>query len=157
MSRLQVREIHRIRASAAATAAVRVLEVLSPTNKITAGRGEYLGPGTAADGARGPAHLLEIDLLRHGPHTRGPPQYRIQAHGAYDYLICLHRAGLARRYETWPFLVRHPMPRITVTPKNRRTRTGRSSSPSGCADASLRRRRLRRQLDYTASLPCRCP
>ena len=57
---------------------VAVLEVLSPTNKYAGpGRSSYLAK--QAEVLKSPAHLIEIDLLRQGPHVLALPE-RI-AHG----------------------------------------------------------------------------
>jgi len=93
---------------------VGVIEVLSPTNKY-AGPGRELYLSKQREVLASSAHLIEMDLLRRGPHTVAAPAYRVRAHyGPYDYLISLHRAGLERRYETWPFRLQQPFPVVGV-------------------------------------------
>jgi hypothetical protein len=74
---------------------VTVIEVVSPSNK-------YHGPGRdlyltkQAEILRSPVHLVEIDLLRTGPHVLSVPEYVARAKGRYDYLVCTNRSGGAR-------------------------------------------------------------
>ena len=45
------------------------------------------------------AHLVEIDLLRTGPHVVAVPEWAARAHGPYDYLVCVNQAvGLRDRF-----------------------------------------------------------
>jgi hypothetical protein len=112
---LQVREAFiEIRAVRPRQRLVGVLEVLSPTNKY-AGPGRELYLEKQRELLASPAHFIEMDLLRRGPHIVAAPAYRVLAHhGPYDYLISLHRAGLSRRFETWPFRLRQPLPVIVI-------------------------------------------
>ena len=74
---------------------VTVIEVLSPTNK-------YAGPGRTSYLAkqdeilRGPVHLVEIDLLRTGPHVLAVPEYAARREAEYDYLVCVSRGRTSR-------------------------------------------------------------
>jgi hypothetical protein len=84
---------------------VTVLEAVSPTNK-------YNGPGRDAYVAkqsevrRSDAHLVEIDLLRTGPHVLAVPERLVRGRGAYDYLICVNRAeGKRSSFQVYPFRV----------------------------------------------------
>jgi hypothetical protein len=73
---------------------VTVIEVVSPTNK-------YAGPGRDSYTAkqkevrRSNTHLVEIDLLRLGPHVLAVPEW--VARGRYTYLVCHLRARTS-----WP-------------------------------------------------------
>ena len=71
---------------------VAVIEVLSPVNKLGAGREQYRKK--QLDMLEGDVHLLEIDLLRVGQHTVAvAPASLLSWHGtAWDYVVCLHRA-----------------------------------------------------------------
>jgi hypothetical protein len=70
---------------------VTVLEVVSPTNK-------YSGPGRdayvvkQAEVRRSESHLVEIDLLRKGPHVLAVPERVARGLEPYDYLISVNRA-----------------------------------------------------------------
>jgi hypothetical protein len=93
---------------------VAVLEVLSPANK-------YAGPGRDSYVAKqrevlaSQAHLIEIDLLRRGPHTMAVSEWIARQHASYDYLICVNRAeGLRNRFRLYPRQLRQRLPRIRV-------------------------------------------
>jgi hypothetical protein len=93
---------------------VAVVEVLSPINKTGKGREQYLKKQREVlDSA---AHLLEIDLLRGGQHTVAVEEMALlQEHRTFwDYLICLHRAGVGERYTCWPVELRESLPTITL-------------------------------------------
>jgi len=93
---------------------VTVIELVSPSNK-------YAGPGHDAYAVRqgevlnSEAHLVEIDLLRHGLHVLAVPEPRVADHVKYDYLITVNRAGCPRnRFEIWPWAAREPLPVIAL-------------------------------------------
>ena len=91
---------------------VTVIELVSPANK-------YAGPGRKAyttkqqEVLRSDAHLVEIDLLRMGPHVVSVPEYGSRGKaGAYDYLMCINRAGELRdEFEFYPCRLRRRLPR----------------------------------------------
>jgi hypothetical protein len=93
---------------------VAVLEVLSPTNKYAGpGRDSYLTKQREVLASQ--AHLIEIDLLRHGPHAAAVPEWTARQHASYDYLICVNRAeGLRDRFRLYPRQLRQRLPRIRV-------------------------------------------
>ena len=93
---------------------VTVLEVVSPTNK-------YAGPGRDSYTAKqrevraSDAHLIEIDLLRTGPHVLAVPEWVARGQGAYDYLTCVNRAaGDRSRFQLYLTRLRDRLPRIGV-------------------------------------------
>src|SRR5205085_108716 len=95
---------------------VTTIELLSHTNKSGSGRKEYRAKQTeilASD-----SNLIEVDLLRSGEYTVAVPQYdiprKLPPNTHWDYLVCLHRAGVGPRYSAWPRSVRQPLPRIRV-------------------------------------------
>lgn len=100
----------------AAQKIVTIIEVVSPTNK-------YAGPGRESYLAKqeqvlsSDVHLVEIDLLRQGPHVLSIPEASVRTRAAttYDYLICVNRAaGRRDRYELYPRRVRDRLPRIRI-------------------------------------------
>ena len=93
---------------------VTVLEVLSPTNKYAGpGRDSYLTKQREVLASQ--AHLIEIDLLRRGPHTVAVPEWIARQHASYDYLICVNRAeGMRDRFRLYPRQLRQRLPRIRV-------------------------------------------
>jgi hypothetical protein len=86
---------------------VACIEVLSPTNKR--------GPGREEDATKrfqilsGPAHLLEIDLLRVG--TRFPTARPLPA---APYFVFLSRSGQRAVVEVWPIALEQPLPLVPV-------------------------------------------
>jgi hypothetical protein len=86
---------------------VTCIEVLSPTNKRGPGREEYIGKRLEI--LSGPAHLLEIDLLRSG--TRFPTAQPLPA---APYFIFLSRAERRREVVVWPATLEQPLPPVPV-------------------------------------------
>jgi hypothetical protein len=93
---------------------VSVIEVLSPTNK-------YAGPGRTSylakqeEVLRSAIHLVEIDLLRSGPHVLAIPERTARAHAEYDYLVSVNRAsGQRDHFELYPRRLREPLPRVRI-------------------------------------------
>ena len=93
---------------------VTVIEVLSPANKFPGpGRESYLVK--QRDVLYSQAHLVEIDLLRFGPHVLAVPHSLIHGRATYDYLVCVNRARPPRAsYELYPDRLREPLPRFGV-------------------------------------------
>jgi hypothetical protein len=91
---------------------ITVLEVLSPSNKY-AGRGRDLYRQKQSDLADGCISLVEIDLLRAGPHVlqvplaQYPPAYRT------PYKVCVHR-GWKASAEIYRVPLRERLPVIRV-------------------------------------------
>lgn len=93
---------------------VTVIELLSPSNKYAgAGRKAYLAKQEEVLSSA--IHLVEIDLLRHGPHVLCVPEYRARDRGYYDYLVCVNRCVDDRsRYELYPRTLAQRLPRIRI-------------------------------------------
>ena len=91
---------------------VAVIEVLSPSNKYAGpGRESYLAKQAEVLASR--AHLVEIDLLRAGPHVLAVQELRTLEFGPYDYLVCVNRAEELRdRFELYPRRLRDRLPRV---------------------------------------------
>jgi hypothetical protein len=91
---------------------ITVLEVLSPSNKY-AGPGRELYRQKQHDLAAGSVSLVEIDLLRAGPHVlqvplaQYPPAYRTA------YKVCVHR-GWKASAEIYRVPLRERLPTIRV-------------------------------------------
>jgi hypothetical protein len=93
---------------------VAVIEVVSPTNK-------YAGPGRESyldkqkEILHSKAHLVEIDLLRTGPHVLAVAEWAARAEGPYDYLACVNRAAGERdEFDLYPRTLRDRLPRVRV-------------------------------------------
>lgn len=94
---------------------VTVLEVVSPTNKY-AGDGRDLYLAKRREVRRSTAHLVEIDLLRYGPHVLAVPEVESRMRcPPYDYLVCVNRAaGTRSRFELYPRPLRQRLPRVRI-------------------------------------------
>ncbi len=91
---------------------VGVIEILSPSNKFPGiGRDLYLEKQQHLLSST--VHLIEIDLLRAGPHTAAIPRDAI-AYDGWDYLVSLHRGGWQNKFRVWAFSLPQRLPRITV-------------------------------------------
>jgi hypothetical protein len=93
---------------------VTVIELVSPSNK-------YAGPGREAYQAKqrevlqSLTHLVEIDLLRYGPHVLAVPEALVRGRFQYDYLTSVNRAARGRkRHEVYPRTVRQPLPHVRI-------------------------------------------
>lgn len=93
---------------------VTVIEIVSPSNK-------YVGPGRdqyttkQREVLSSDVHLVEIDLLRAGPHVLAVPEWAAREQATYDYLICVNRAREPRdRYELYPRGLRDRLPRVRI-------------------------------------------
>jgi Protein of unknown function (DUF4058) len=93
---------------------VTVIELVSPTNKYASpGRVSYVAKQTEV--RQSTAHLVEIDLLRTGPHVVAVPEWAARAHGPYEYLMCVNQAvGLRDRFQLYPRRLRERLPRIRL-------------------------------------------
>jgi hypothetical protein len=90
------------------------IDLLSPANKAakSTGRSKYRAKQQKV--LKGSAHLLEIDLLRHGQHTLLAPADALLQQAQFDYLVSLSRAGSRDRCEAWPITLRQRLPKIFV-------------------------------------------
>ena len=94
---------------------VTVIELVSPSNK-------YAGPGRDSYVAKqwevrsSTASLVEIDLLRRGPHVVAVPEFRsVKGRYEHDYIVCVNRARPRRsQFEVYRRTVRQPLPRIAI-------------------------------------------
>lgn len=92
---------------------ITVIEILSPANKSGgAGRNAYLKKQQEI--LESDANLLEIDLLRRGPHTVAVPREGVAGYGTWDYLACLNRAASRATYEFWRIGLRQRLPRLRI-------------------------------------------
>lgn len=92
---------------------VAVIEVVSPSNKRSRkGRRSYRQK--QRETLAGDRHLVEIDLLRSGPHVLSVPSWRATDLGGYDYLACVSRSPDRTKYELYPRRLRDRLPRVRV-------------------------------------------
>ncbi|HEY1378720.1 MAG TPA: DUF4058 family protein, partial [Gemmataceae bacterium] len=86
---------------------VTAIEVISPTNKRGDGRREY--ERKRHELLHGPAHLMEVDLIRVG--RRFPVARRLPR---VPYFVFLSRANRRGRVEVWPVRLDRPLPTVPV-------------------------------------------
>lgn len=86
---------------------VTAIEVLSPTNKRGVGRAQYLAKRQRL--LHSSAHLLEIDLLRHG--RRVPMREPLPA---VPYFVLLSRVEHRPITDVWAVSLRGPLPTVQV-------------------------------------------
>ena len=91
---------------------VTVLEVLSPSNKY-AGTGRELYRQKQRDLAEGSVSLVEINLLRAGPHVLQVPLARYPLAYRTPYKVCVHR-GWKAGAEIYRVPLRERLPAIRV-------------------------------------------
>ena len=93
---------------------VTIIEVLSPTNKYAGvGRTNYINKQLQV--RESAAHLVEIDLLRAGPHVVAIPEHLVRGSGDYDYIVSVNRAkGSRLEFEIYRRFVRQRLPRIRI-------------------------------------------
>jgi len=88
---------------------VTVIEILSPTNKVSGSRGRASYLEKRQEVMTSPTHLVEIDLLRSGAaiHTREllPPA---------DYYVHVSRQSQRPKGVVWPILLTQRLPVISI-------------------------------------------
>jgi len=88
------------------------IEYVSPTNK-TDKTGRRLYQQKQRDLESAQVHLVEIDLIRRGPHILDLPEEIVQALKPWEYLVNLVRRG-AGEHEVYPLRITEHLPRIRV-------------------------------------------
>jgi len=93
---------------------VTVIEVVSPGNKYKGpGRESYVAKQTET--LRSKTHLVEIDLLRTGPHVLAVPEWVARGQGNYHYLSSVNRAqGERDEFDLYARTVRERLPRMAI-------------------------------------------
>jgi hypothetical protein len=91
---------------------ITVVEVLNSSNKY-AGRGRDLYRQKQSDLADGSISLVEIDLLRAGPHVLQVPLAQYPQSYRTPYKVCVHR-GWKARAEIYRVPLRERLPAIRV-------------------------------------------
>jgi Protein of unknown function (DUF4058) len=94
---------------------VTTIEVLSPTNKTPGAHGRELYRRKQQEIMESRVHLVEIDLLRAGPHTTAVPEDRLRrVVGDFDYHVCVHRFDNLEDYFVYPVRLDEPLPAVDV-------------------------------------------
>lgn len=92
---------------------VTSIELVSPTNKYAGpGRDSYLNKQREVLASQ--THLIEIDLLRSGPHVLAVPEY-VARSKKYDYLVSVNRAwDLREEFELYRRRLPERLPKVRV-------------------------------------------
>jgi hypothetical protein len=92
------------------------IEFVSPANKIDYD-GRRLYQQKQQELREAGVHLVEVDLIRRGPHVLDIPQRVVEDARPWDYLVNLARRG-SHELEFYPILMQQPLPRIRVPLKS---------------------------------------
>ena len=104
---LEIREIHGNRI-------VTTIEILSPTNKTSAGMGRDQYLRKQQEVLESDVNLVEIDLLRGGRWTVAVPEAHARRAGALDYVVSVSRAENRSGFEVYPIALADRLPRIAI-------------------------------------------
>lgn len=88
------------------------IEFVSPANKIDHD-GRRLYQQKQQEMREAGVHLVEIDLIRRGPHVLDIPQRVVEEARPWDYLVNLARRG-GREFEVYPISMFNRLPRIRI-------------------------------------------
>jgi hypothetical protein len=88
------------------------IEFVSPTNK-TNSKGRRLYRQKQRDFKAANVHLIEIDLIRRGPHVLDIPEEVVEELRPWEYFVNLVRRG-SEDFEVYPLRLRTPLPRIRI-------------------------------------------
>jgi hypothetical protein len=92
---------------------VAVIEVSSPTNKLSSEGGKQYQAKRRSI-LSSDVHLIEIDLLRSGPHWVAAPAEILKAHRPLDYVVCVSRSGNREQFKCYFKTVRQPPPTFDI-------------------------------------------
>lgn len=88
------------------------IEFVSPTNKTDKqGRELYLRKQEEFRSAG--IHLVEVDLIRRGPHVLDIPEEVAEGLRPWEYLVNIARRG-SQEYEVYPIKLRDSLPRVRI-------------------------------------------
>lgn len=94
---------------------VTAVEIVSPTNKKPGEEGRVSYQQKQGEFRLGGVNLVEIDLLRGGPHTTAVPEGRLRATAAaFDYHISVMLAGPPREYFVAPIRLTDRLPALPI-------------------------------------------
>ena len=94
---------------------VTAIEILSLSNKKPGDKGREAYQNKQKEFRRGGVNLVEIDLLRRGPHTTSVPLARLQRiAGPFDYHVSVTVAGSPDRYYAAAIKLTDRLPSIPI-------------------------------------------
>jgi hypothetical protein len=92
---------------------VTVIEILSPANRLS-GPGRELYVKKQEELRAGGVSLVEIDLVRTGPHVLTVPFECIPVVYRTPYAVCVRRGWQPRQFEYYPISLRERLPAIAI-------------------------------------------
>jgi hypothetical protein len=94
---------------------VTAVEIISLSNKEAGPKGRKTYQAKQQEYRRAGVHLVEIDLLRSGPHVTAISLGRLQeAIGEFDYHYCVRFMGRGTQFFAAPVKLTGPLPRIDI-------------------------------------------
>ena len=94
---------------------VTAIEVVSPANKKSGEDGRASYQDKQGEFRLSGVNLVEIDLLRGGPHTTAIPEARFRAVApGCDYHVCVMVAGSPIHYFVAPIKLAEPLPKVPI-------------------------------------------
>jgi hypothetical protein len=94
---------------------ITAIEIISVSNKRAGAKGRKAYRNKQKEYREAGVHLVEIDLLRTGPHVTAVPVRRLQkAIGKFDYHICVSVIGERTQFYAAPVRLSDPLPEIGV-------------------------------------------
>jgi hypothetical protein len=93
---------------------VTAIEVVSRANKTAGDHGRNSYTHKQTEYRLSNVNLVEIDLLRGGPHTTAVPESRLRAIGPYDYHVCIMLVGAPRQFLVAPIKLADKLPAIPI-------------------------------------------
>ena len=94
---------------------VTAIEVLSPINKRPSEKGRDLYLRKQAELLDSQCHLVEIDLLRGGTHTKAVPEARLKRKvPSFTYHVCTHHFDHFEDFLIYPIHLPDPLPTISI-------------------------------------------
>ncbi len=88
------------------------IEFLSPTNKSDR-QGRELYQRKQQELAAAGVNLVEVDLIRNGPHVMDVPEEVVESRRPWEYLVNLVRRG-SDEYQFYAIPLRSPLPRVRI-------------------------------------------
>ena len=93
---------------------VTAIEVMSRANKTAGDHGRNSYISKQQDYRLSNVNLVEIDLLRGGPHTTAVPEGHLRKKGPFDYHVCVMLAESPRQYFVAPIRLAQQFPNIPI-------------------------------------------
>jgi hypothetical protein len=94
---------------------VTAVEIVSLSNKKAGDGGRISYQQKQGEYRASGVNLVEVDLLRAGPHTTAVPEARLHAVGGqFDYHVCIMLSGVPNRYFVGPIKLANQLPVVHI-------------------------------------------